>query len=259
MKHLVNPFFLSFGLAACLLALPGTARSENQAEVFEQKTTQTLRLDYLLSLPEGYDANAEKKWPLMVFLHGSGERGNTLSRVAKHGPPKRVAEGESFPFVLVSPQCPQDSWWSEEPILELITYIESKYHIDSDRIYLTGLSMGGYGTWDLAARAPDRFAAIVPICGGGIPYRMRRLVHMPIWVFHGGKDSTVPLQESERLVDALKKAGNVQTKFTIYPEANHDSWTEAYSDPELYKWLLSQSRPPKDTAPTAESEKAKSK
>lgn len=122
--------------------------------------------------------------------------------------------------------------------------IVEKYKVDKDRIYLTGLSMGGYGTWSLAAYTPDRFAAVVPICGRGEPIMAKGLVHVPIWVFHGAKDPVVPLAGSERMVEALKKAnGNV--KFTVYPEAGHDSWTETYANPELYTWLLQQKRVPK--------------
>jgi predicted peptidase len=117
------------------------------------------------------------------------------------------------------------------------------YKVDKERIYVTGLSMGGYGTWALAAYSPNRFAALVPICGGGDPSTARRLSHIAIWDFHGAKDSTVPIEQSERMVEALKKSGS-DVKFTVYPQAGHDSWTEAYNTPELYEWLLQQKRVP---------------
>ncbi|MCB1062151.1 MAG: prolyl oligopeptidase family serine peptidase [Verrucomicrobiae bacterium] len=218
------------------------APSPQTKETFSQVPTEPETLNYLLYLPKGYAADADKEWPLVVFLHGAGERGDNLDQVKQHGPPKRVEAGEEFPFILVSPQCPKEGWWPSEPVHGLITHLEKTLKIDADRIYLTGLSMGGYGTWALASDQPDRFAAIVPICGGGTPYLMRRLSKVPVWAFHGGKDSVVPLEESQRLVDALKKAGNTQTRFTIYPEAGHDSWTEAYDNPELYEWLLAQKR-----------------
>jgi len=123
----------------------------------------------------------------------------------------------------------------------VIDEIVEKYKVDQDRIYVTGLSMGGYGTWALAGFAPDRLAAIVPICGGGDPRSVRRFRRLPVWVFHGAKDSVVPLSASEEMVEALKKV-NGSVKFTVYPEADHDSWTATYDDPELYKWLLEQRR-----------------
>ncbi len=126
--------------------------------------------------------------------------------------------------------------------MELIDSLEEEYRVDSERIYLTGLSMGGYGTWHFASLNPHRFAAIAPICGGGLPYHMRKLGHLPVWTFHGTKDGVIPISESERLVEALKKHGNDSVKFTVYPEAGHDSWTEAYANEELYSWLLSHKR-----------------
>jgi predicted peptidase len=213
------------------------------AEVFERPATGTLRLPYLLSLPDGYDADPEKRWPLVVFLHGAGERGDELANVAKHGPPKHAAAGEKFPFILVSPQCPADEWWTEQPVLELIDSLEEKYRVDPSRIHLTGLSMGGYGTWHFATLAPGRFASVAPICGGGIPYKMRLIPHLPVWAFHGAKDGVVALDESARLVEALKKAGNTKVEFTVYPEAGHDSWTETYANPRFYERLLSHSLP----------------
>jgi predicted peptidase len=113
--------------------------------------------------------------------------------------------------------------------------------VDPDRVYLTGLSMGGYGTWSLAAAHPERFAAIVPICGGGNPADAAKLASLPVWVFHGAKDPTVPLERSKEMVEAIKSAGG-NPRFTIYPEAGHDSWTETYNNPELYQWLLEQKK-----------------
>jgi predicted peptidase len=236
-------------LPACLfLALAAAftdTKADTKREVFERPSDEVLHLDYLLTLPDGYDRTPEERWPLVVFLHGSGERGDQVDLVAKHGPPKRVAEGAAFPFILVSPQCPAEEWWTEQPLLELIDHLEKQLRVDPGRIYLTGLSMGGYGTWHFATLAPQRFAAIAPICGGGVPYKMRWIKHLPVWAFHGAKDSVVPLDESARLVEALKAAGNTATKFTIDPEAGHDSWTAAYADPALYGWLLSHTLPAK--------------
>jgi len=123
-----------------------------------------VRLNYLLYLPKNYDS--KPAWPLVLFLHGAGERGDDLDLVKKHGPPKLVEAGKEFPFVLVSPQCPADHWWQPQELTALLDEIVEKQKIDKDRIYVTGLSMGGFGTWSLAAYSPKRFAAIVPVCGG---------------------------------------------------------------------------------------------
>ena len=198
-----------------------------------------VRLGYLLYLPRDYDK--EKSWPLMLFLHGAGERGDDLELVKKHGPPKLIAAGKDFPFIVVSPQCPKGRWWEPMELVALLDEISGKYKVDPDRIYVTGLSMGGFGSWRLAAYAPERLAAIAPICGGGETYWTKEFAHLPVWAFHGAKDTGVPLERSQAMVDALKKSGG-EPRFTIYPDAGHDSWTAAYDDPELYKWLLAQKR-----------------
>ncbi len=199
-------------------------------------------MNYLLYLPKDY---AQKEsWPLLLFLHGAGERGDDLDRVKVHGPPKLIAAGKEFPFIVVSPQCPNNQWWQPHELASLLDEIVEKYAVDKDRIYVTGLSMGGFGTWSLAGFSPDRFAALVPICGGGDPFIARRFVRTPVWVFHGAKDTVVPLASSEKMVEAMK-ASNGNVKFTVYPEAGHDSWTAAYDDAELYTWLLEQKRTPR--------------
>jgi predicted peptidase len=209
-----------------------------------KETTRTLPMGYLLFLPEGCQAGeaAEKRWPLMLFLHGAGERGESLELVKKHGPPKRVERKKDFPFILVSPQCPAGAWWPPEPLIALLDEIAAKYPVDADRVYVTGLSMGGFGTWVLAARQPDRFAAIVPICGGGDPAKAPLLKDIPTWVFHGARDRLVPPKRSEEMVEAMKKAGAENVQLTVYPEAGHDSWSKTYDDPKLYEWLLKQNR-----------------
>lgn len=229
-------------LFALFLALPLGTHADQVASRFEKKIETTLELDFLLSLPNGYESEEKKKWPLVVFLHGAGERGTELNKVAIHGPPMKAAAGEKFPFILASPQCPGGEWWTEQPVIELIDYLEEKYRVDTNRIYLTGLSMGGYGTWHFATLAPEKFAAIAPICGGGIPYKMRYIKNLPVWAFHGDKDTAVPLDESSRLIDELKRQGNTQAKITIYPDVGHNCWSEAYKDPKLYEWLLSHQR-----------------
>jgi predicted peptidase len=242
--------FLAYTL---LLAIAATARADEPAKTpadrqqpQELDRTIKVNLKYLLYLPEDYEKQAS--WPLLLFLHGSGERGDDLQLVKKHGPPKLIEVGRKYPFIVVSPQCPKVRGKSWEPfeLTALLDDVSEHYKVDPDRIYVTGLSMGGFGTWSLAAYTPQRFAAIVPICGGGDPYLTRRLGKLPIWVFHGAKDPAVLLERSEMMVEALKKNGN-EVKFTVYPEALHDSWTETYENPQLYEWLLQQRR--KSTEP----------
>lgn len=203
----------------------------------EKKVTVDVRSDYLLFLPKDY-AKGRKRWPLILFLHGAGERGSDIESVRIHGVPKILADQPDFPFIVVSPQCPADEWWSTTVLEALLDEVEKLYRVDKDRIYVTGLSMGGYGTWNLALASPDRFAAIAPICGGGKPALAKRLRRLPIWVFHGAKDEVVPISESQAMVEALKQCGG-NVEFTVYPEANHDSWTETYNNPKLYQWFLS--------------------
>jgi predicted peptidase len=236
---------LLLGTVLCLSTL-GPSASARQADSspqtakhFEAKVAMTMKLDYLLFLPQGYESST-KVWPLMLFLHGAGESGSDLAKVKTHGPPKIVESKRDFPFILVSPQSPRMGW-NADTLNALLDEIMQHYRVDPDRVYLTGLSMGGYGTWSLAAAHPERFAAIVPICGGGNPADAPKLASLPIWVFHGAKDPTVPIQRSKEMVEAIKAAGG-NPKFTIYPEAGHDSWTETYNNPELYQWLLEQKK-----------------
>lgn len=239
---------ISVILAAILLipfSLPesgmaGDKKSEKQqAKTFQTELVRKVQLNYLLYLPPGYEKEKDKKWPLMLFLHGAGESGSNLNNVKKHGPPK-LAEKKDFPFILVSPQAPKFGW-DVEALNALLDEIVKDYRVDTKRVYLTGLSMGGYGSWALAGQYPERFAAVAPICGGGNRIWARNLAKIPIWVFHGAKDSVVPLKESQQMVDAVKaRGGNVQ--FTVYPNANHDSWTETYDNPRLFEWFLEQKR-----------------
>jgi predicted peptidase len=211
-------------------------------QTFEKEITKTLSCKYLLFLPEGY-GKEQKRWPLMLFLHGAGERGDDLNKVKVHGPPKIVETRKDFPFIVVSPQCPEDDWWTKktEMLINLLDDIIARYDVDPERVYLTGLSMGGYGSWALASEYPDRFAAVVPICGGGNRIMSIFLKDMPIWAFHGAKDSVVPVEESKELVEAINARGG-NAKLTIYPDANHDSWTETYNNQEVYDWLLEHRR-----------------
>jgi len=209
----------------------------------EFRITKTVGLDYLLYLPPDYNVDTGKRWPFILFLHGSGERGSDLERVKLHGLPKKLADGADLPFVIASPQCPADSYWllHLDDLKALVEDLTERYVVDRRRIYLTGLSMGGTGAWMLGAAFPEWFAAMAPICGRGVPTLANRLKDMPIWVFHGETDEVVPADESRRMTEALKKLDN-DVKLTLYPGIGHDSWTQTYDNPALYDWLLAHSR-----------------
>jgi len=242
--------------AACALGLGASTtpaqemKDPQQARNLKRKITKSVTSEYLIYLPKDYDAHMKTRWPLMLFLHGSGERGTNLSKVAVHGPPKLVKQARDFPFIIVSPQCPANQRWDNDALMALLDEIEEKYSVDKSRVYLTGLSMGGYGAWNLGLSYPERFAAIAPICGGGDisvllladPKRAGALKTLGVWAFHGGKDQVVPVSESERMVDALRKAGCKEVELTVYPDAQHDAWTETYNNSKLYDWFLAHRR-----------------
>lgn len=229
----------------CLLGLAASATAQQvaagpqQTKHFEAEIRVAARLDYLLFLPQDY-AKSKERWPLMLFLHGAGESGTNLAKVKALGPPKIVESKPGFPFILVSPQSPRDGW-NPDTLNALLDDVLHNYRVDKDRVYLTGASMGGSGTWRLAAAHPEKFAAIVPVCGRGDPADARNLARLPIWVFQGAKDPVVRIGSAQAMVEAIKTAGG-NVKFTIYPEAGHDAWTETYDNPELYQWLLEQKR-----------------
>ena len=204
------------------------------------KTKDGGAMPYLLYQPKNYSQDG-KKVPLMLFLHGRGESDGPLSVVAKWGPPRRLAAGEHMKYLVVSPQCPRESFWSNDDqqvrLLELLAHIKQTYNIDEDRIYITGLSMGGFGTWRLAADHPEMFAAAAPICGKGEPKHAAKLTELPIWAWHGTEDRAVPYQCSVDMVDAIKAAGGTKVRFTTLAYIGHFSWQAAYQSDDLYSWL----------------------
>ncbi len=208
------------------------------AESFNRLTIRQVGYRYLLHLPKGYKSKGARHWPLVVFLHGIGERGNNLNKVKLHGLPRRIKEGANFPFIVVAPQCPLDSWWDGQSLSALVDHVVEKHRVDANRIYVTGLSMGGRGTWDCAHEFGYRLAAIAPICPPGRWwFRPGSIETLPIWCFHGGMDDSVPIEESLKTIRRIRAMGG-NVRFTVYPDAGHDTWTETYRNPELYKWLL---------------------
>lgn len=221
------------------LLTAGDSEQTGQQQPAHLDRSLQVEMNYLLYLPQDYDAH--EKWPLLLFLHGGGERGDDIELLKIHGPPKLIAAGRQFPMIVVSPQCPKDQRWQSVTLLALLDDLCEKLKVDQDRIYVTGISMGGYGLWALAFDAPDRFAALAPICGGGEPGWVKAIKHIPVWVFHGELDEGVPLRRSQEMVDALKKEG-ANPKLTVFPGVGHISWNAVYDDPAFYEWLLAQRR-----------------
>ena len=261
-----------------LLAITGFSIASNLHSVFGQDETAGAQKDlskfyeprefigksgkplkYRLIKPLDYKFG--KKYPLVLFLHGAGERGEDNAVTLKHAAKDFAGDAlrSKYPAYVLIPQCPTGKKWSEvdwskdsselpqdpsdsmQSIKELLDEMVENAGVDKTRIYITGLSMGGYGTWDAIARYPGFFAAAAPICGGGDPKTVDRFKSLPIWCFHGAKDQVVKVNRSREMVDALKQLGS-PVKYTEYPEAQHDSWTQTYSNPELYDWMFSQRR-----------------
>lgn len=197
---------------------------------------------YQFHEPAALAGTAADERPIVFFFHGKGERGADLSVLERHGLPKRIAAGDSFPFLVVSPLCPENEYWSEAPGLpEFVAAALDRHRADPARVYLTGMSLGGFAVWSLAHRDPDRYAAILPVCGGGETRWAPRLRDVPAWVFHGAQDTVVPPARSTAMVDAIRAAGG-SPRLTLYPDAGHDAWTPAYANDEIYTWLLAHRR-----------------
>lgn len=206
-----------------------------------------------------YRPKTSDRVPLVLFLHGAGERGDDNAAQLRHGVKQFLAQQEKYPCVVVAPQCPKGKKWNEvdwhaashltpekpsDPFASLIPLLEAlqkELPVDPKRLYVTGLSMGGYGTWDLITRLPDTFAAAAPVCGGGDETKAAAIAKVPQWIFHGGADKVVKPERSRHMVEALQKAG-AEPKYTEYPGVGHNSWDKAYADPELWAWMFAQRR-----------------
>jgi predicted peptidase len=244
-----------------VLGMSSLLSAADAKDLFEARTfkSDSGELKYRLLKPKDYDAN--QKYPLVIFFHGAGERGDNNTAQLVHGMNNFASDEirEKYPAFVVAPQCPNDQKWADvdwgadkhtmakEPSksmklsLELLAALQKEFSIDKDRLYVTGLSMGGYGTWDVIQRHPDMFAAAAPICGGGDTEGAKAMAKIPIWVFHGDKDTAVKVQRSRDMVAALKAAGS-DVKYTEYPNVGHDSWTATYKDPKFYEWLFAQKK-----------------
>ena len=236
LQLLTTAFMLSVVLASAANAdepKPG----KQVAQEFQHPTAPESKLGYLIYLPRDY-GQANEPFPLLLFLHGAGERGQEITKVKRHGPPKLIAEGQHFPFVVISPQCPEKLRWDPELLLALLDDIAKKYRIDSTRVYLTGLSMGGSGTWGLIAAAPDRFAAAMPICGRAADTPIvEQASQLPVWIVVGDRDNG-ELVENCVQMETLLKERKADIKLTIMHGVGHDSWSQTYATPEIYEWML---------------------
>ena len=245
---LVGPVLLAAvlaGLAACSTVRLGQHPYSSMLAAGNENG----EVRYLLYLPDTYGKDRSVKWPLILFLHGRGECGKNLELLKKHPLPKTLESRTDFPFIVVSPQLLNGSsgWDNQLELLNsLLLQVQARYSVDPARVFVTGISMGGAGTWQMALRYPRRFAAIVPIAGFSswgsreVPPRICDLRDLPIWVFHGARDSSVQLYQEQILVDALRACGS-KVQFTVYEDAGHeDTWRKTYADPALFEWMLAQ-------------------
>ena len=226
-------------LALLAFAIPAAAAPAMEPGRVETKVGHPVDLRYLVHRP----AKTEGKLPLVIFLHGSGERGEDLNLLKVHGPLKLIANGSDIPAIVAAPQCPAGKTWDPLAVKALTDHLVATEAVDPARILLTGISMGGFGTWGTALAYPDTFAAIAPICGGaGIGIlEVGKIAKLPCWIFHGKDDEVVPARFSEQMAAALEKV-KAPVKLTLYPGVGHDSWTRTYEDPAFWEWFLSQRR-----------------
>lgn len=243
-----------------LMSGPAMSQEPYEARVFTNDKGE--KLNYRLMKPAGYDPKAEAKYPLVLFLHGAGERGDDNAKQLVHGAKDFASDANraKYPCFVVFPQCSDGKRWvevdwtldshkqlPEESISvkltrELITSLQKEFRVDEQRLYATGLSMGGFGVWDMIARTPDMFAAAAPVCSGADEATADRLIKLPVWTFHGDKDTVVKPERSRRMVAAIEKAGG-KPKYTEYPGVGHNSWTQTYADPKFMEWLFAQKKP----------------
>ncbi|MEO1012913.1 MAG: prolyl oligopeptidase family serine peptidase [Bacteroidota bacterium] len=227
-------------LTACILE-GCTAQSTSNLIDAEQRTVIKEDLRYYLYYPKGYESEPNADFPLLLFLHGGGESGDSLKTIKKNGPPKLIVEGKEFPFLILAPQNPyRKKWWNVRAVNQLLDSVIRQNRVDPHRIYLTGLSRGGSAAWEMAVQYPDKFAALAVVCGmAPVPYASWINKELPIWVFHGEEDKSIPFSESEEMVRALKQMG-YNVRFTNYPGVGHNSWVQAYTTEELYTWFMEQ-------------------
>lgn len=217
--------------------------SVNVEKAVLQCSNGSFELGYYIYEPK---SKCNEKLPLIIFLHGAGERGNSttdLEKVKVHGLPRYISEGTEYPAIVLAPQCPEGRVLNNLifALKELIDSVIDNYNVDTNRVSITGISMGGFGTWEMGVSYPELFSAIAPVCGGGLSWRCETLKNIPIWAFHGDMDDIVPLKNSIEMVDAVNKVGG-NARLTIFHNVAHNSWEEAYTSSNVVEWLISQKR-----------------
>lgn len=226
-------------LTVCISACSAQSRLESgRREVLVSET-----LEYYLYFPPAYEQSSDAKFPLLLFLHGGGESGGALDLLNKNGPPKLLAEGKEFPFLILAPQNPyKQKWWNVRAVMKLLESVTEEHRVDMDRLYLTGLSRGGNACWEIATQYPETFAAMAVVCGmTPLPYAHWVDKSMPIRVFHGTEDPVIPFSESEEMVRKLQEMG-YDVQLTAYKGVGHNSWEKAYLEEDLYTWFLEHSK-----------------
>jgi predicted peptidase len=232
-------------LPVALLAalIPLAARADDPKVGFLDRVHKSGDKEYKYVVFVPHDYKGDKEYPVILFLHGAGEKGTDGKKQAQTGLGNAIKKEEKkFGFITVFPQA-ERGWGANSDdakrALDILAEVQKEYKTDSKRVYLTGLSMGGFGTWGLAAKYPEKWAAIVPICGGGDPKSAEKIKDVPCWCFHGDADTAVKVDQSRAMVKALEAAGG-KPKYTEYPGVGHNSWDKAYATKELYEWLLMQ-------------------
>jgi len=253
----------------CMILNAEPSEDAHDRGSFKATLSRSVEYEYLIFLPRGYESELNRRWPTILFLHGTRESGADLSLLLDCGPARVIREAIpqqfSLPtvseaanvlrneFIVVSPRCPRGTGWDAEALVALLDDISGRYRVDGKRVYATGVSMGGFGTWSVGLRYPERFAGIAPVSGGGdlvdvgagLPGKYSALHSLPIWAFHGAKDTQVPISEAERMISAVKRVSrNESILLSSYPDAGHDVQTElqTYTNPELYRWFLAHTR-----------------
>lgn len=234
--------YLKYILALVLLA---------GSQAFAQLRTVTDKAAYpfWLYLPE--DTVLKNNPPVLIFLHGRSLSGNNLELVKRYGVITEITRGRKIPGIVVAPQVPVGSAWDPDKILNVLTYIQKQYVTDTNRVYVAGMSLGGYGTLHFTGKYPDRIAAAVALCGGGNPSDGCKLAQIPLWIQHGKLDQAVPISESEKVVAAIRACnGGANLSYKVYPDWGHSQLARVFQEDEMYKWLFSQRKQPKATQPT---------
>ncbi len=235
LKHIGIPFFVVI-IQSCI-AQSNLVEGVEQVQLSEN-------LQYYLYYPDTYFSQVDEDFGLLLFLHGGGESGEELDELKKNGPPKMMADGYPFPFLVLAPQNPYEKrWWDVRAVNTLLDSIVAHNRVDKRRIYLTGLSRGGSAAWEMAVQFPDKFAALAVVCGmAPTPYAHWLNRQMPIWVFHGSEDKVIPVSESDKMVKKLKEL-KFDIQYSRYEGVGHNSWSRAYETDELYQWMNQQKKP----------------